>query len=451
MSAVEILYDRLGHSPFDTAIFWDDQEISYGSFLERVRNWNDQLDRDGIGANDVCAFSGDFSPGTCSLMFALMRRKSILMPLTGEVNVEKEEYAKIAGANILYSFNADDQYTLLRFSRNEKPELVKKFASKGHPGLIIFTSGSTGKPKAILQDVEYVSKKFLQKRKGWKTPLFLLMDHFGGFNTFLSSFAYGGTAICLKSRTPEVVAKTIEKSKANILPTTPTFLNFLIMSQQHVVYDLSSIELITYGTEPMPETTLQTIAKVFPNVRLKQTFGLSELGVLPSASKKDDSVWIRLGGKGFETKVIDNILWIKSEANMVGYINAPNPFDDEGWMCTGDIVEERGGYIRFKGRESEIINTGGKKVFPLEVENIISQSENIRNVSVEPKKHPIMGQVIQARVSLIFPEDSVLLSERLRSFCNNKLARYKVPVRFIIVDDKELRSERFKKIRKKVS
>jgi acyl-CoA synthetase (AMP-forming)/AMP-acid ligase II len=273
------------------------------------------------------------------------------------------------------------------------------------------------------------------------------MDHFGGFNTFLSTFAYGGTAICLKGRDPEAVAKIIQESQANLLPTTPTFLNFLIMSKQYAVYDLSSIELITYGTEPMPEATLKKVKEIFPNARLKQTYGLSELGVLRSESKEDGSLWLKIGGDGFETKVLDETLWVRSEANMVGYLNAPNPFDEDGWMCTGDVVEEKDGYFFFKGRKTEVINTGGKKVFPIEVENILIQLPNIRNATVEARPHPIMGQVVQARISLIEPEDSAVLSERLRTECNNLLARYKVPVRYIIVDDETLRSARFKKVR----
>jgi len=253
------------------------------------------------------------------------------------------------------------------------------------------------------------------------------------------------------TRLPIVLYNVPGRTGANLLPTTPTFLNFLIMSNQYGAHDLSSIELITYGTEPMPEATLHKIEGIFPRTRLKQTYGLSELGVLRSESKEDGSLWLKVGGEGFETKVVDGTLWIRSEANMVGYLNAPNPFDEDGWMCTGDVVEEKDGYILFRGRTTEIINTGGKKVFPVEVENVLVQLPNIVDVAVEARPHPIMGQVVQARVSLQEPEDLSALSERLRTECNKHLARYKVPVRYIIVDEQELRSSRFKKMRTNTS
>jgi len=447
MSSVNTLLSRLYETPDDIAVFWRGTHITYAQLIARIDAWDARLDQDRINAGDVCGFYGDFSPETCALMFALMRRGAIMAPFTGDVDVELQGLLELSGAKILYRFATDDSVTMELLEETETPQLIASFRERLHPGLLVFTSGSTGKPKGILQDVEQVSRKFVEKRKGWRTLLFLLMDHFGGFNTFLSTFAYGGTAVCLPSRDPETVARTIEQSRANLLPTTPTFLNFLIVSNQYGAHDLSSVELITYGTEPMPETTLEKVEEIFPKTRLKQTYGLSELGVLRSESKEDGSLWLKVGGEGFETKVVDGILWIRSEANMVGYLNAPNPFDEEGWMCTGDVVEEKDGYMRFQGRETEVINTGGKKVFPIEVENILMQQSNIRNAAVEARPHPIMGQVVQARVSLHEPEETMLLSERLRTECNKHLARYKVPVRYIIVDDNDLRSVRFKKLR----
>ena len=149
-----------------------------------------------------------------------------------------------------------------------------------------------------------------------------------------------------------------------LLPTTPTFLRMLLISGAYKKYDLGSLELITYGTEPMPTATLESLHAAFPGVRLKQTYGLTEVGILPTKSEQDDSLWLAVGGPGYETKIVDNVLWIRAQMAMVGYLNAPSPFDADGWFNTGDVVEQKGDYIRFMGRKSEIINVGGEKVFP---------------------------------------------------------------------------------------
>lgn len=447
MSATNEILNRLQEMPVNEAIFWNSKRISYREFLDLIDLWADRLDDAGVMAGDVCAVYGDYSPNTISIMFALIKRNAIVMPLTGDVDTEMNDMLALAGGGTLFKFFKDDTYELVHHESDHTPALINNFRTREHPGLLVFTSGSTGKPKGILQDVELVCRKFLERRPGWRTIMFLLMDHFGGFNTLISTFAYGGTAVCLADRNPGTVAATIEESRATLLPTTPTFLNYLIVSKQYVDCDLSSIKLISYGTEPMPESTLQTLGELFPNCKLKQTYGLSELGVLRSSSKSNGSLWLKVGGAGFETKVLNGVLWVKSESNMVGYLNAPDPFDEDGWICTNDLVEQDNGYIRFVGRASEVINSGGKKIFPAEVENVLLEIKNVADAIVDGRSHPIMGQVVQARVALISDEPVNAAIERLRTECNKRLATYKVPVRFKIVKDGDLRSARFKKAR----
>jgi len=448
MQAIEIVVNRMHQNKTAPALFWQGQEYSYAAFFEMVEAWRDRLATYQIGAGTVCGVLGDYSPQTCALFFALIEVRALLVPFTRNILREMPAFMEIAGVQRLFRFDAQDAWSLESFGNASQNDLVVSFLERKTPGLIVFTSGSTGKPKGILQDCERVMHKFVVERPGWRTILFLMMDHFGGFNTFLSTFAYGGTGVCVPDRTPEAICRIIEQSRATLLPTTPTFLNLLLASGSYRGFDLSSIKMITYGTEVMPQTTLQKVQAIFPNAQIKQTYGLSELGVLRSKSESDDSVWVKIGGDGFEVKVVDNLLWVRSEANMVGYLNAPNPFDADGWMCTGDQVEVKGEYIRFLGRQSEMINVGGQKVFPVEVETLLLQAENIQDVTVYGVKHPLMGQVVHARVSLYQPENPEMLSERLRKFCVERMARYKVPMRFTIVSEDEQRSERFKKIRR---
>lgn len=444
-----IIFERMKGYDQNIALCRGNTQVTYSTFLEKVDHWVIILDEKGIGEGSTCALLGDFSLGSCSLMFALIKIRAISIPLTSDVKHEIESFLEISSVEHFFTFEGNDQWEYEKKIPGNCPKLIKDFRKTKDPGLIVFTSGSTGKPKGILHNCENVLKKFVQERKGWKTLLFLLMDHFGGYNTFISSFAYGGTAICPTERTPASVSEAISQHKANLLPTTPTFLNLIIIGQFYKTYDFSSIELITYGTEMMSDNTLNKSSQIFPNATLKQTYGMSEIGVLRSKSESNDSLWLKIGGEGFNIKVKDGVLWVKAESNMIGYLNAPQPFDDEGWLCTGDQVEVKGDLIRFQGRKSEIINIGGKKVFPSEVEETIMKAGNIKDVSVFGKEHPIMGQVVHAKVSVIDTENKRELTERLRKYCNDNLAKYKVPLRFTLAKDNEnLHSTRFKKIRR---
>lgn len=449
MDAINTILARMAANGDRPALFWHGMAISYASFDRQITDWDRIIAGQGIGQGTVCAFVGDYSPNTCALMFALMKCKAILVPFTRAIERETPEFLRIACADCIFRFAEDDTWTFGHLPAIDKNPLLVKFAERQHPGLIVFSSGSSGLPKGILQDCENVMKKFVTERKGWRTVLFLLMDHFGGFNTLMSSFAYGGMGVCLADRMPETVCQAVEASQADLLPTTPTFINFLIASRCYNTYDLSSVQMITYGTEVMAAATLKKVHEIFPNAQVKQTYGLSELGVLRSKSESDESVWVRIGGDGFEVKIKDGTLWIRSEANMVGYLNAPDPFDAEGWMNTGDLVEVKGEYMRILGRKSDMINVGGQKVFPVEVENVLLEDENIAEVSVFGKAHPVMGNVVHAKVTLLEPEDHDSLILRLRKLCLAHLAKYKIPVKFMVIEnDAPQYNARFKKVRK---
>ena len=138
----------------------------------------------------------------------------------------------------------------------------------------------------------------------------------------------------------------------------------------------------------MPASTLAAIREALPRVRFKQTYGLSELGILPTQSRDSGSLWLKLGNAGFEHKIVDGILWLKSDTAMLGYLNAPSPFDQDGWFNTQDLVEVDGDYVRILGRKSELINVGGEKVHPTEIENVLLQLDNVRDVTVCGKAQP---------------------------------------------------------------
>jgi acyl-CoA synthetase (AMP-forming)/AMP-acid ligase II len=233
----------------------------------------------------------------------------------------------------------------------------------------------------------------------------------------------------------------------SLLPTTPSFLNLLMAARAHEAYDLSSLRRITYGTEVMPQATLDRLARALPDVVLQQTYGLSEVGVLASKSRDDGSLWMRIGGEGFQTKVVDGILWIKSEYSMVGYLNAPSNFDAEGWFNTQDKVEVDGEYFRILGRVTDLINVGGQKVYPAEIEEVVMTVPNVVDVVVFAESNPLLGQIIVARVALAQPEPVESVKSRIRQACKARLAAFKVPAKVVIATD-AIYTARYKKSRK---
>ncbi|NLF09004.1 MAG: long-chain fatty acid--CoA ligase [Pirellulaceae bacterium] len=455
-------HDRLAGYGDRCAIVWREREFSYVDLLRRVEQWQNALAERGIEPGQCVALSGGFSPGTATLLTALAANRNIAVPLTTKVRAERDRALKIAAVRWVVDFDRNDEWKLtplqkgtVPFSSDENrdsppadPPLLDEIRKNNEAGLIVFSSGSTGEVKASLLSFTRLLNGYRDRRA---TPLrtlaFLMLDHVGGINTLFHILAGGGTIVTLAERTPEAICGGIERHRVQLLPTTPTFLRMLLISEAYKKHDLGSLELITYGTEPMPEATLKALHAALPGVRLKQTYGLTEVGILPTKSERNDSLWLAVGGKGFETKVVDGVLWIRSATAMIGYLNAPSPFDDEGWMNTGDLVEQQGEYIRFVGRKSEIINIGGEKVFPIEVENVIQQVENIKDVTVRGRSNPITGNIVIATVELHEPEDADAVEKRVRNACRASLAPFKVPA-MVEIAEETLCGERFKKKRK---
>ena len=160
------------------------------------------------------------------------------------------------------------------------------------------------------------------------------------------------------------------------------FLNMLLLGGHHKKADLSSLKIMDYGAEPMAKTTLDLINKSFKKIKLQQTYGMIEIGVLRSKSENNESLWVKLGGDGYKLRVVDGILQVKSNASMLGYIGTESPFTDDGYFITGDSVEQKGDWLKILGRKSELINSGGEKVYPAEVESLMLQLPEIDDVVV---------------------------------------------------------------------
>jgi len=428
------------------AVIYCGTGFSYNYILERITFWRDKLNY--IQAGTIVGIEGDFSPESIAILFVLLEQNAIIVPLDINYKNKNESKYDIAQLEILIIINSETNIEIInRDNKYYQNELYKLLISKNVPGLVLFTSGSSGEPKAALHNFSKLLTKFDVRRKALRTINFLLFDHWGGLNTLFHVLSNGGTVVTLENRNPVYVCSLIEKYKVELLPTSPTFLNMLLLSRAYEKYKLESLKVISYGAEPMPESLLNHLNKLFPNIKLQQTYGLIELGVMRSKSENNDSLWVKIGGEGFQTRVIDNILQVKSDSAMIGYLNAKSPFTDDGWFITGDTVEEKGEYFKILGRKSEIINVGGEKVFPQEVENVILLMDSVLDVMVYGEKHPFTGNIVCAKVYLDNDVEKVSYIKQIKLHCKEKLALYKVPIKIIIVDE-PFSSDRFKKKRK---
>jgi long-chain acyl-CoA synthetase len=437
--------DRLTKYTPREAIIYPGVTVSFTDILTDYDCWKQVVIKENIGTGEVVAITNSLFYRSFALFLALMENNNIVVPLSETAAQEHEKLLQIATADKVLTLS-DNGYHCTAGPGGVPAVLLEEFRKKNHPGLILFTSGTTGEPKGVLHDFQRLMQLYGPEKKALRTVFFLHPDHIGGINTLFHTLLNGGALIIPESRDAQVVCRVIAQHKAELLPVTPGFLALLLLSGEYRKHDLSSLKIVSYGAEVMQEHILKKLATLFPGISFKQTYGLSEIGIMSTKSRSADSLWLKTGGEGFRTKIVDEILYIKAGTAMEGYLNAPSPFDEDGWLNTGDRVVCDGDYIRILGRQSEIINVGGEKVFPAEVEDLLLQVPPIENVVVFGEKNSILGHVVVAKVNLSTDMDAFELKRKVWEFCKDKTAAYKIPVK-IYITGKELYNARYKKVR----
>jgi long-chain acyl-CoA synthetase len=443
---IDFLLDVFAANKNHDAIIWEGKSYNYQWLISRISEHQSSQALKSLPPGMVVAIIGDFTPNTIALFLALIEIECIVVPFTISSNMNRNTLFAIAGVEYAFELDRDDEVMTWSVSSKIQHEYYSLIKKRRRPGLVLFTSGTSGEPKAAVHDLSLMLKKFKTARSSLRTINFLLFDHWGGLNTMFHVLSNGGAVVTAKHRTSEAVCRLIEEHQIELLPSSPTFLNLMLLSGAYRDFDLSSLKIISYGTEPMPESTLIRLKYTFPGVKLIQTYGLIELGVMRSKSESDSSLWVKVGGDGYQTRVVDDMLQIKAASAMLGYLNADSPFTEDGWFITGDEVLQKGEYIKILGRKSEIINVGGEKVYPQEVENIIQGIENIADVIVYGERNRIMGNIVCANIKINDNADPKEMIRAVKKACREKLTAYKVPVKVVIVEDL-LHNERFKKTR----
>ena len=395
------------------------------------------VDLSEVVSGDVVALIGDFDLKSILTLLQLIDKNAIIAPLTRDTRAQHEYFFETALINVVIEGDA-----VKRINHSRQNNFIEDLRRTSHAGLVLFSTGTTGRPKAILHDLTLFMKRFETPRPTLRTINFLLFDHIGGLNTLLHTLFNKGTVIAPKSRSVEDILKTCSEHDVEVLPTTPTFLRMMLMSGLIPDRMPYCLKIITYGTERMDQPTLNALCELLPNIDFRQTFGMSELGIVRVKSKSRDSLFMKVGGEGVETRVVDDVLEIRSATRMLGYLNAESPFDGQGWYNTQDIVEERDGYYKVTGRTSEVINVGGLKFMASEVERVALQFNGVELAKAEGKPNPITGQHVELNVQ---PAVNMELDKNaLKAFLSSNLSRYMVPKRLKV--SSVTVGHRFKKI-----
>jgi acyl-CoA synthetase (AMP-forming)/AMP-acid ligase II len=408
--------------------FESGKEWTYLEFVEEILKIRKNLSELDPSKPQVVFLSIESTLWSLAAILAAAHTPHIILPISTEVPlVEQKQQMKIAGA----SFSLTQEGIKPLADTQLSGPLLHELSKRAHAGLILFSSGTSGQPKGMLHDLVEFLKRFqrAQPREDRLVQL-LLPDHVGGLDSAFRTIFSGSALIIPQTRNPEDVARAIAFYSANILPASPTFLNLLLLSGALASSNHSSLKVIAYGAELMPPALLKRLNEAFPEVELQQKFGTSETGAIRIKGAGNQSLDFRINDKDVEWKVVEDELWLRTSSRILGYLNADeSSLEADGWYRTGDAVEQYGdGWLRIKGRQSSVINVGGQKVHPSEVEALLGEVAGIESVAVFGEISPILGEQVACRIVTKGKEEARVWKRNIRKHCRGRLADWKIPV-----------------------
>ncbi len=307
---------------------------------------------------------------------------------------------------------------------------------------VVATSGTTASPKLVghtLSSLTRTSKLSIERGNGVRWGLLYDFARFAGLQVLLQSLLSGSTLISPSPGAPlEQQLGELVEGGCTHLSATPTLWRKLLM--------LSGVERLplkqaTLGGEIADQRVLSTLQKTFPEARVTHIYASTEAGVGFSVSDGlagFPAAFVQSAPGGVEIQVRQGRLFVRNCGVRGKYIGSDDRFaDSEGFVDTGDAVLQSGDRYLFLGRENGVINVGGSKVHPEEVERTLLESPYVWQARVFPRKSPITGALVAAEVvpacGVEFQPEA--LRDVLLRHCRERLARYAVPAELRIVGD----------------
>ena len=276
----------------------------------------------------------------------------------------------------------------------------------GPAGVTLFTSGSTGTPKAVTHSWAGLMRPVRQRPEleGGRWLLTYPVRFYAGLQVLLQSLASGGTLTVADRRSAGGVCRQIRAEGIQYVPATPSFWRWLLAFGDREALEESAVRQISLGGEPVSDELLGALGAVFPAARIVHIYATSELGrcfaVDDGRAGFPASYLTRCPEPGTSLRIVEGELQVRSENAMQGYETAGRSWEGSRWLATGDLVEVADGRVRFGGRQSEIINVGGHKVSPVEVESALRRVPGIADLCVYPVASSLAGQMVAADLVL---------------------------------------------------
>ncbi len=497
MNTTDFLGISTAICPDRDAIVFEDRRWTYSQLSERVNRLANALLRLGANRGDRIAMLQVNCPEVVESYFATAKIAGIFVPLNFRAKTDELSYM-LGNAEAKILFVGRRYLDMAREMLPNLPSIEKCICLEGKEAdmpfyndlvfssspdevftdigdeditILMYTAGTTGRPKGVplrhdafvsyvLGNVEPASPD-IEERNLLTVPLY----HVAGIQGMLAAIYGGRTLVMMRQFEVKEWLETVQRERATRAMLVPTMLKNIIDYEDFQKYDLSSLQVVTYGAASMPFEVISKAIKMMPWVKFINAFGQTETASTITALGPEDHLiqgteeekakkLKRLSqsiGKPLpdvEVKIVDEQgrelppfevgdIVAKGPRIMSGYWHdeqkTKQAFTPDGWLITGDrgwMDEE--GYIFLAGRGDDMIIRGGENISPEEVEDVLHSHPKIDEAAVIGVPDPEWGQ--QPRAIVVLKKGEMATAEEIIEYCRSKLAGFKRPRSVVFVD-----------------
>lgn len=334
----------------------------------------------------------------------------------------EDEIQKLIGTNY------EEQWVNVKTTKflDWKDVLVSLKKSKAN--VVLYTSGTTGLPKKVLQPLENLIRdvRINENHFDSKWGFAYNPSHMAGLQVFFQAIFNQNPLINLFHKKKDDIYQLIDIEKISHISATPTFYRLLLPCENTCL----SVKRITFGGEKSSSKLYEQMREIFPKAKFSNVYASTEAGTLLSSN--GEGFYISESKKDL-IKICENELLI--HVSLLGGVR-DTPFIDNEWYASGDLIEwidDKKVSFVFLSRKSEMINVGGYKVNPHEVEEFLNCIDGIQSSRVYGRKNSVLGNILMAEV--VFKHNAHISEQKIKEFLNINLQDFKIPRKIVFVEN----------------
>jgi len=490
----EILAERAAGAPDREAMSDARRRITYAGLWSEVRRFAEFLRRQGVRPGDVVTLQLPNRIEFPVVFFSLELIGAVANKISADFRAVEVEYIlrfsksrafvcasqfkgfdylamvgelrpKLPDLSLVICVDDVDAGDVVSFARvvNDTPEIAEADRVRMSPEAVMrmcFTSGTTGNPKGVLHCFNTtLNTCAIFNRELAVTARDVMLDYLPvglnwGYMTLVQAVMAGARVVLMERFSAEGALALIEQERVTYIPTAPASIVAMMNAPSLRSRDLSSLRLVITGGASAAVETIKAFQAAVPHAKLVELYGMLETGYHAFTRLTDDPLKVNgTVGRCVEEmglRIVDDDGRDVADGEIgeiaaygpsvhVGYLDNPtanrDSFTADGWFRTGDLGQfadaERN--LRIAGRKKEIINRGGKKYFPREIEELLYQHPKILEAAIVGAPDPRLGEK-NCLCAIVRPGQSLALDEVV-SFLKGRVADYKLPEELVVMND----------------